>query len=343
MKCLSLAGLCLAVVLACAAIGATSASAAEYGVCVAHKDGYYTESNCETVAESNGEPDGKGAYEFEAADSCYPMKKGYYTESNCETGKPDHKGSYELAPSPTFTSTSGAVSLVSEPPLSGEVKCSASTDDGQITSPTTGVDVVEFTGCEMLGFPCENTAATGEIDTFPLSTELIEAPAESGKVYNKFFGGVTTSEGTFSAIFACENIGYLRIKGSTAGQITPVNTTSTSFETNLTVGDQQALVTEYSATGTAGTWSGEAASEEIMSIKAVPIIPIIVTVHQAFCGVLAARINALKAQVKKLEEEAETAEKAGNAKKAKELRAESKKVKKKLERDQKLYKVLFCK
>jgi len=92
------------------------------------------------------------------------------------------------------------------------------------------VDAVQFSGCESLGEKCQNTAIVGEIDTYLLSTELIESPAESGKGYNVFFGGLTTPEGTFTAQYsACDNVGYFRTSGSTAGSVSPTNETGSTL------------------------------------------------------------------------------------------------------------------
>lgn len=244
MKRIKLVGLCLLVAGALAAIaGASSAAAApEWGVCVAQKDGKFKNSTCtEEVSK-------KGAFEFRGADTCYPLKHGNFTESACKTvsekkGKPNHKGSYELAPSPTYTSTTGTATLKS---ALGSITCASSVDEGAITGPTTDEDAVQFFGCETLGQTCLNTVIEGKpsIATELLPTTLGES---AGKVVNTF--GVGSSG--YSAIFACENVGYFRTSGTTCGTVSPTNVSGTTSETNFEAGSAcQKLVTEYSTSPT---------------------------------------------------------------------------------------------
>lgn len=248
MKRIKLVGLCLIVAGAFAAIaGASSAAAAgpEWGICVAHKNGKYPGSTCTT--EKKGKE--KGHYEWAPADSCYSdPKKGNFTESACKTvatkkGKPDHKGAYELAPSPTYTSTTGTATLKS---ALGSITCTSSVDEGEITSGTTDKDSVQFFGCSTLGQTCLNTVIEGKpsIATEVLPTTLGES---GGKVVNTFGDGPSG----YSAIFACENVGYFRTSGSTCGTVSPLNVSGTSSTTDFEEGSAcQALVTEYSTSPT---------------------------------------------------------------------------------------------
>jgi len=247
MKRIKIVGLCLIVVGAFAAIaGASSAVAApEWGVCVSATKAVYSNSSCTEVALKKGKPSHKGDYEWHGADECFAMKKGYYKNSGCtevaeKKGKPDHKGAYELAPSPTYTSTTGTATLKS---ALGSITCTSSVDEGAVTGPTSDEDSVQFFGCSTLGQTCLNTVIEGKpsIATELLPTTLGES---AGKVVNTFGDGPSG----YSAIFACENVGYFRTSGSTCGTVEPVNVMGTESTTNFEAESAcQKLVTEYSA------------------------------------------------------------------------------------------------
>jgi hypothetical protein len=293
MKRISVVGMCLFAAFAFSVIAASSASAkkaktvpnpykgASYGLCVkVKKGGTYTNATCTEYYATEPKPGevvlaNKGKYNWINADECYPKKKGNFVKSDPMEGGPNlcleekkKKGKFELEPSPTYTSTTGRATLVTpEGPLAGEITCEASTDEGQITGATSNVDAVKFTGCETLGQKCENTATLGEIDTFLLRTELEEA--SSGVAANRFFGTVELEPSEhpgvlYSAEFACENVGYFRTSGSTAGAVTPTNVEGTKSKTDFAKGKYQALVTEYSTTGAAGSWVAPSASEEVV-------------------------------------------------------------------------------
>ncbi len=121
MKPVKTLGMCLAAVLAAAAMLATTAMAQgpEWGRCAKQKHGKYTDASCLNKAE---EKKGvfKGKYEWTSLKEeeekfteprCLPQKKGNYTESACKTvaekkGVPDHKGKFEKV-GPYFTGTGG--------------------------------------------------------------------------------------------------------------------------------------------------------------------------------------------------------------------------------------------
>lgn len=245
MKRIKLVGLCLLVAGAFAAIaGASSAAASpEWGICYAHKNGKYKDSACKEPVSK------KGKFEWAGADSCYNVGKGgNYTESACKTvaekckkGKctPDHKGAWEAAPSPKYTSTTGTATLKS---ALGSITCTSSVDEGEITGPTSDKDSVQFFGCSTLGQTCLNTVIEGKpsIATELLPTTLGES---GGKVVNTFGDGPSG----YSAIFACENVGYFRTSGSTCGTVSPLNESGTSSTTDFEAESAcQKLVTEYS-------------------------------------------------------------------------------------------------
>jgi len=245
MKRIRILGLCLVIACAFGAVSvASSASAAEFGQCVAKKKSKYTESGCKTVAEKKGKPDGKGGFEFEPADSCYAQKKGNFTESGCKTvaekkGKPDHKGSFESAPSPAYTTSSGPAELIT--PGFGAVKCSASSGGGLIESGTKTSTQTSFTGCESSGQKCQNTATEGNIVTFPLSGTLTEPAAGKAETVLK------PASGSYLAEFGCTGVAVIRTGGTVGGNNTPVDTTGTVTTFDFEKGVEQNLETEFSA------------------------------------------------------------------------------------------------
>jgi len=255
-----------------AAASAAWASAPEYGVCVPMKKGAYEVASCEVIVGKKGKE--RGLYEWHPAGTCYAMKKGYYTEGECKTvaekkGKPDHKGGFELAPTPTYTSATGAVRMTFAAPLAGEATCDAGSDEGQILGPKSGADLVQLTGCEMRGEKCENTSTAGEISSNELETTLIEP---RGGTAAEELANAHGASAPYSVEFFCEQIGYFRTKGSLAGRLTPVDVMSASLQTVFEAGYGQQLVTEYSETGAPGSWTGEAdgaageaATEELLS------------------------------------------------------------------------------
>jgi len=252
MKRIKVVGLCLMVACALAAVGgASSASAAQFGKCVANfKHGNYTEGNCVTVAEKKGKPDHKGTFEFEPAGACYGIKHGNFTESGCKTvaekkGKPDHKGSFELSPLQSAVVTGGKGELRS---AAGTIECSASHGTQQITGPTSLVAQTIFTGCETKGQKCQNTATEGEIETFALDGALTEPSA--GKASVKLTGtGVDgkggANEGHYLAEFGCTGVAAVRVHGELGDNVTPTNTSGTKETTEFKESLEQGLISEF--------------------------------------------------------------------------------------------------
>jgi hypothetical protein len=245
MKRTRVVGLC--VVAACAFGGivlVSSASAAEIGECAAFTKGNYTESNCATVSESKGEPNHKGDFEFEPADSCYELAKhGSFTESACETvaekrGQPDHKGDYESTASPTFTISAGPSELVT--PGFGAFKCSALHGTGAVLGGTSTTEQYSYTGCETDSEKCGNTANEGEIETFPLVGSL-EEPSK-GLAATVLTG--EASHGGYVAQFTCF-YSQERLSGSVGGHDTSVNTMSSSSTFTFEKGFEQNLEAEF--------------------------------------------------------------------------------------------------
>jgi hypothetical protein len=247
MKRIKLVGLCILVAGAFAAIAGVSTAAAaspEYGVCVSQKKGKYENSGCTKLAAK------KGSFEWHAADSCYAMKKGNFTESGCKTvsekkGKPAHKGTFELAPSPTYTSKSiGSPTL--ETPGLGSVTCKADTDVGKITGASSDEDQVFFTGCETQGKKCHSIAPgepaknEGEIITEHLATSLTEPKA--GTVDTKFEDNAGPEH--FQAWFECEGPQF-ETTGFVSGVDSPINVMGTSALTDFAAanGSEQDLET----------------------------------------------------------------------------------------------------
>jgi hypothetical protein len=238
MKRIRMVGLFALLVCALGAVtGVSTSSAAEYGVCVAQKKGLYENANCTRRAAK------KGGFEWHAAGACYAQKKARFTEDECKTlaekkGKPDNKGKFELAPTPTYTSKGGEQIL--ESPGLGAVTCKSDTDVGAITGPKTDVDKIVLAGCETLGNKCKSVApgepATneGEIITEPLSTELTESefPAISGQfvVDTRFTDSAGASH--FQAWFECGGVQF-EITGFAAGVDSPINVMSSTITTTF--------------------------------------------------------------------------------------------------------------
>ena len=247
MKRFRVVGLCAVIACAAGAVtGGPSASAAEFGRCVPLKKGNYTEGNCKTVAEKRGVPDHKGRFEFEPVNSCYATKHGNFTEAECKTvaekrGNPDHKGGYEASPVVTFATNGGTSEWDS---ASGTWKCTASNGSGEITSATSLTEKVVFSGCEMKGIKCQNTAYEGEIETFPLHGELIEPSAGHAQLVL-----TGTFEGKYFTEYGCTGIAAVRVSGSLGGEQSPLNVTSHTNTLLFHEGAEQSLISEFGPPG----------------------------------------------------------------------------------------------
>jgi hypothetical protein len=100
-----------------------------------------------------------------------------------------------------------------------KVKCTADTNAGEVTGPTTGLVRIRFTGCESKTFPCNSPgAAAGEIVTTVLSGILGYVNRETKEV------GLDLSNpaGALLAEFQCVNLRFA-VRGSVIGKVTPVN------------------------------------------------------------------------------------------------------------------------
>jgi hypothetical protein len=237
-----------------------SAGAPEYGQCVAQRDGNYAEGNCNTVAEKQGQPDHRGGYEWVPgpAATCVAHKKGDYTDSNCTTKSAKaKKGTYEKAPGPGYTSTSGAATLETAG-LGHTVTCAASTATGEVTGTSTGTERIAFSGCEAAGKKCTSEGAngtvaskTGEIVTSLLHTRLL-GPV-SGQVWTEL---VSAEHAPYLAEFSCEGPRF-RTSGSISGvQSEDIGASSVTSTTSFAVEEgEQALYTSLSEDG-GESWSG---------------------------------------------------------------------------------------
>jgi hypothetical protein len=164
MKRTRIMGLCVVAAMAAfalSAIAASSASAGTYYQCRPMKHGNFTESACKTVAEKKGKPDHKGTYELAPLTACAPQKHGNFTESGCKTvaekkGKPDHKGTYEAVSGLNYTVVGGAAKL--ETPAFGpsDVTCTSSTGSGTYLNSENSSLRVTFEGCTFEGLKCES-------------------------------------------------------------------------------------------------------------------------------------------------------------------------------------------
>jgi hypothetical protein len=202
MRRIRIVGLCLIAVFAVVAVAATSASAAEpeWGHCVAHKKGEYTEGNCKTKSAKAH----KGKFEWlSGAVGCYAQKKGEYTNSSCTTKSAKaHKGKYEKTGGGKFTAAGGAGVLKTFlyscrlPGQNGgnhpgsrvphedcesfyggipvQVECASEHASGESAGSDEVANVsVRFTGCSTFGLPATSPGLpAGEIQTNQLKGRL---------------------------------------------------------------------------------------------------------------------------------------------------------------------------
>jgi hypothetical protein len=228
MKRIGMAGLCLMVMVAFSAIAASSAFAAEYGVCV-------------------------------KASKVEKEYTGEYTEKNCQNESATASGKYEWVPGPgpepKYTGKTGVVTLTG---AAGAIECKKSVSTGEITGPKSDTDVFTFSQCTTKGAPCttvrlngkgqwEEVGTVGDIETLKLNTTLIghgEAfeqlgpdgepeklvePAE-GEIWTLF----TSSEesGPYKGLWAaynCREVARIFTGGELAG-VTTENLTTTFEE-----------------------------------------------------------------------------------------------------------------
>ncbi len=264
MKRIKIVALCVMVAGAFAAIsGVSSASAAEFGSCVAKKKSKYTDANCTTLSAKPG----KGHFEFEPAGVCYENKKSEYSDNTCTTKSAKaHKGHFELSPLVKSSVVGGTGELRSE---LGVIKCTSSSGEQQITGPKTLVAQTIFHGCETKGHPCENVGP-GTIATFPLNGALTEPSA--GKASVKLTGTGSdglggANEGKYLAEFGCETVAAIRVHGELGDNVVPVNVQGTSEESQFVEGLEQKLVAEFGPPGF-GTGTVTVASEQIGTVTA---------------------------------------------------------------------------
>jgi hypothetical protein len=212
------------------AMVASSASAGTYYWCRPMKKGEYTSSTCATRSKPK-----KGKFEKVPVEPCVAQNKGDYTNDTCTTlsAKP-HKGTFEKTFSRGYLSTSGAVTLAPPDYGAGAVKCKASTDQAEITGPTTDVDRITFTGCEFESLPCESagpestpSGKSGVIITNLLDSKLIDYANKAGgylsegpvlgEVWQELY---SAEHQPWLAEFNCDGVVFLRIDGAISGAYT---------------------------------------------------------------------------------------------------------------------------
>jgi len=255
----------------------------EYGQCVAQKHSSYQDAGCEHLAEKKGVPDDKGSYEWMAGPSptCVAKKKGDYTNSSC-TAKAVQpgKGSYEKKPGPGFATSSEALTLQA-PEIARTVLCAASTGVGEVTSMSTSVERITFTGCESAGKKCTSegpdstpSGKAGVIVTNLLRNRLL-GPVSGGLFPGAVWTEFASSEhAPYSAEFGCEGP-RLRTTGSLAGaQAGDVGVSSVSSTTAFNVEEgEQALSTEVSENG-GKSWSAPATTTLTAVVTGTSAAPI---------------------------------------------------------------------
>jgi hypothetical protein len=250
MKRYRIAGLCLVVVFAIAALVTASASAAgpEYFECakVAMKTGNFSDKSC-TVASVPG----KGKYELQPG-----IGKGKTTKG--KGGKNRHV----------------------VPAVGGEVSCASFKSVGKLTSPKTSTIKITFQKCVALSKKCTSAGQNpGTIVTSQLLGELgyiSKSPLKVGMAYT------SEAKGAY-AEFNCEGL-EMKVTGSVIGEVTGnINTVSAESESNFELtgggeqfytsfegGPQQVLLNEVNGSGPFKSGLGGRAREkkEKLMVKA---------------------------------------------------------------------------
>jgi hypothetical protein len=171
---------------------------------------------------------------------CAPVEKGEpstYEDSKCTKAvagggyiKVKSKALNPLA----FTSTSGVKRLIT---AKNEIECLTDSNTGEITGPQSDLVTIKFFQCKLVvlgGGACHSTeplGGAGEIITKSLDSELsyLEETVSPPKV------GVDLLPASGTVFTLIECVGPLgskvtvKVTGSVIGQITPVNTMTTSF------------------------------------------------------------------------------------------------------------------
>lgn len=251
-----------------------AAGAPEYGQCVAQKHGNYTESTCLNVSEKKGAPNHKGSFEWVPGPGapCVEQKKGDYTNSECTLKAPKPgKGTFEKTLGASFSSTGGAATLETPGQGSGEVTCTGSSATGEVTSATTGLERLTFTGCESAGKLCKSEGAGGTPSGTPgvIVTNLLDTRL-LGPVVTEVGNEVWTEQLTSGehqpdwAEFGCAGP-LFRLTGSLAGaQTEDINTPTAASKTEFqTYNTEQELFSELSeSSGT--SWSAPSAATLVL-------------------------------------------------------------------------------
>jgi hypothetical protein len=205
------------------------------------KNTNYRDPAC-TVMANPAHPHGKYQWFPGPAARCIALKRktGNYTDAACtKKANPLHPhGRYEKAAGPGYTSTGGEATLET-PSLHVTVRCTASSNLGEVTDPMTDVDRITFTGCEASKQKCtslEGAQAEGEIVTYGLETKLIlssevglsgKKPA-AGEVWTEF-ANVVGAHAPYLAAYECGKGTFFRTRGSLSG-VTTENINKMSFK-----------------------------------------------------------------------------------------------------------------
>jgi hypothetical protein len=162
--------------------GASSASAAEYGQCLAHKKGKYSNSGCTASSAPN-----KGKFEWYpgAPRACVAKKHGEYKNATCTTkASKKGKGKYEKG-GPGFAGTGGFRAFAdSEGRTVEQFSCGSGSTVGQVTSATGVSETITAEDCTgesaHVRYACPNPAP------FVLVGELTEpVPPNPGEALTR--------------------------------------------------------------------------------------------------------------------------------------------------------------
>ena len=248
------------VVLVCVACVAPPSPAAEIGQCnqltknttPKAKHGKYTEASCLTLFEKKGKAEAKGGFEWfpGPAPSCVPRKHGAWANASCtiEAAKPG-KGSFEREPcygSGNGCAEYGSASTKTELqtlPFSDPIECTSSTDVGEITGATSGLDTVTLRNCTDFAdtYTCRDGLGSpaGDIATLPLETTLSSHVGRGGdEVWYTLAGTNPSDLGVqgVTLVFCEETVGGgtagtppFIVYGSASGTVGPLNVMSKTF------------------------------------------------------------------------------------------------------------------
>ncbi len=168
---------------------------------------------------------------------------GRYEDKNCTIENTSHEGKYEWYPGvtgptpirPGYTAKNKDYTVTTGEAESNEVVCRKGTGVGSITGPTTDLDTVTLTSCEIAHEPCESTGEpSGTMKTSTLDSELVTRPDDIAWSRYKGEPFIEFQCGPLQAVAS----------GALAGIISPTDVMTKTFTVAFTEssGEQDLLV-----------------------------------------------------------------------------------------------------